>query len=124
MWYFLRSTDYGIGEFLYTASLSQNMSICPSIDTTNILNFYRSDFTISAAFFNVVNSNPNVKVSTEFCHFMNHMISAMLQNTNIPVWDHLVTFSEAFLVSTKKCVVMNLPHGFGASSGIFSSASL
>ena len=36
MWCFLRSTDSGVEEFLYTASLSQDMSVGPSIGTPNI----------------------------------------------------------------------------------------
>ena len=58
----LHSTDSGVEEFFYTASLSQNMSVGPLIGTQNILNLYRSAFTISVACFNAVNSNPNVEV--------------------------------------------------------------
>ena len=36
LWLFLSSTDSSVEEILYTALLSQNMSICPLIGTPNI----------------------------------------------------------------------------------------
>ena len=36
LWYFLRSTDSGVEKFFYTDSLSQNMSVGPSVGTQNI----------------------------------------------------------------------------------------
>ena len=124
LWWFLRITDYGVEEFLYTATLSQNMSVGPSIGTLNILNLCHSAFTISAAWFNTVNYDPNVEVLYDFFLLLNHMIGALLQNINIPVWDILVAFSKVWLVLTNQFVVVTLPRGFGASAGNASSAYL
>ena len=123
LWCFLRSTDSGVDEFLYTASLSQNISVGPSIGTPNILNLYLSAVTSSTAFFNAVNSEPKVDVSTEFCLLLNQSIGARLQNISIPVYKRLVIFSAEWMASTKKFVVMILPLGFSISSGISSLES-
>ena len=123
LWCFLRNTDSGVDEFLYTALLSQNISVGPSTGTPNILNFYLSAVTSSTAFFNAVNSEPKVDDSAEFCLFLNQSIGARLQNISIPVCERLVTLSTAWLSSTNQCVVMILPLGFGISSGIASLES-
>ena len=85
LWCFLRSTNSGVDEFLYTALLSQNISVGLSTGTPNILNFYLSAVTSSTAFFNTVKSEPKVDDSTEFCLLLNQSIGAWLQNISIPV---------------------------------------
>jgi hypothetical protein len=111
-------------EFLHTASLSQNTLVGPSIGTPNILNLYRNASIISVAFFNAVDSDPNVEASTKFWRLLCQMIGALLQNNNIPVCDLLFSVSPAWFASTKQCVDMTLPLGFGMLVGIDSLASL
>ena len=118
LWWFLRSTDSGVNEFLYTAPLSQNISIGPSICTPNIINLYLSAMTNSTTFFNALNYKPKVDVSTEFCLFLKQSIGARLQNISIPVCERLLTLYMTWLSSTKQCVVIILPLGFGISSEI------
>ena len=113
LWCFLHSTDSVVDEFLYTASLSQNISVGPSIGTPNILNLYLSDVTSYTAFFNAVNSETKLDDLTEFCILLNQSIGSRLHNISIPVYESLVTLSTECLASTKKCVVMILPLGFG-----------
>ena len=95
LWCFLRSTDSGVDEFLYTASLSQNISIGPLIGTPNILSLYLSAVTSSTVFFNAVNSDPKVDDSTEFCLLLNQSIGDRLQNISIKVCERLVNVSAA-----------------------------
>ena len=52
--------------FLYTASLSQKMSVDTSMGTPNILSLYCNAAINSTEFFVAVNSDPNVDVSTTF----------------------------------------------------------
>ena len=70
-----------------------------------------------------MNFDQKVDDSTEFCLLLNQIIGARLQNISIPVCERLVTLSAAWLASTKQCVVMILPLGFGISSGIASLKS-
>ena len=123
LWCFLRSTDSRVDDFLYTALLSQNISVGPLIGTPNIINLYMSAITSSNMFFNDVKSEPKVDDSTEFCLLLNQSIGAQLQNISIPVCERLVTLSVVLLASTKQCVVMILPLGFGISSVIASLES-
>ena len=122
-WCFLHSSDSGINEFLYTALLSQNISVELSIGAPNILNLYLSAVTSSTVFFNAVNSEPKVDDSTEFYLFLNQSIRDRLKNISIPVCERFVTLSAAWLASTNQCVVMILPLGFGISLGIASLES-
>ena len=71
MWCFLHSTDSGVNDFLYTASLSQNIYVGLSIGTPNIINLYLSDVANSTALFNAVNSDTKVDDSTEFYLLLN-----------------------------------------------------
>ena len=103
---------------LYTASLSQNISVDPSIGTPNIINLSLIAVTSSTTFFNAVNSDSKVDDSTEFYLLLNQIIGARLKNISIPVCESLVTLSAAWLASTKQCRVIILPLGFGISSGI------
>ena len=113
LWCFLHSTDSSVDELLYTVLLSQNISVGQSIGTLNILNLYLSAVTSSTAFFNAMNSEPRVDDSTEFCLLLNQIIGARSQKISIPVFQRHVTLSVAWLASTKQCVVMILPLGFG-----------
>ena len=116
LWCFLCSTDSDVDEVLHTDSFSQNISAGLSIGTPNILNLYLSAVTSSNALFNAKNSEPKVDDSTVFYLLLNQIIGAWLKNISILVCDRLVTLSAAWLASTKQCVVMIFPPGFGISS--------
>jgi hypothetical protein len=89
------SVESGLVVFEQTAPLSPDIFVGPSTGTPNMHNLYRSASIISTAFFIVVNSDPNVDASTEFCLLLNQMIGALLQNNRIPVCDRLVSVSPA-----------------------------
>ena len=123
LWCLLRSTDSGVDEFLYTALLSQNISVGLPLGTPHIINLYLSAVTSSTAFFNAVNSWTKVDDSTEVYILLNHSIGARFQNIIIPVCERLVTLFTPWSASTKQHEVMILPLGFGISSGVASLES-
>ena len=110
--------------FLYTASLSQNMSVGPVIGMPNIRSLYRSGVTNSTAFLSAVNSDLNVEFSTEFYRLLCHMTGARLIKNKTPVCDLLETLSAVCFASTKHCVVTTLPHCSDMSTDIGSCASI
>ena len=70
---------------LTTDSLSQNTLAGPAMGTPNILSLYRRDSVSSVAIQSAMNSEPNVDVSTVFCHLEYHTMGVILQNRIIPV---------------------------------------
>ena len=67
LWCFLRSTDSGVEEFLYTTLFSQNMSVGPSIGTPNI---WMSHASISNSFNAAIAS----EILTESLHTTNEYV--------------------------------------------------
>ena len=80
LWFFFLILDLGVDAFLYTASLSQKMSVYLSMGTPNILSLYPNAAISSTEFFVAVNSDPNVDVSTPFPPLLWHVIGYMLYN--------------------------------------------
>ena len=110
-------------ELLYTASLSQKISVDLSMGTPNIFSLYRNAAISSTEFFIAVKSDPNVDVSTPFCLLMCHIIWGLLQNISISVMYILVVLSPTWLASTKLWVDTYFHLGLGISKGIGSQTS-
>ena len=56
---------------------------------------YYNVITNLTAILRAVNLDPKVDVSVEFCFLLSHKTGAQLQNTNVPLFDFLVSCSDA-----------------------------
>ena len=110
--------------FLYTASLSQNTLVGPSIGTPNIRSLYLRASVSSTAVFIARNSAPKVLVSTVGWRLLYQCIGALLQKIRTPVWLRLFFLSPARSASTNADVDIECPLDSGILVGIASLASL
>ena len=84
---------------------------------------YLSPLSVSISCFMAMNSAPKTEVSIVACCFDSQMIGPKLQKMIHPVWERLVLFSPAWLLSTIIPRSMSLPRG-GGMSGVIASSTL
>ena len=105
-WLFLRGNSE-IVVLLMTNWLLPNTLVGPSKGTPNVCSLYLGSSIIFMAILRVINSEPNIEVSTVFWRLEYHMMGALFTEIIIPVCDLLETTYPAWLASKNNWFALN-----------------